>query len=163
MRWLLTSWEILSPCHYQSQKMQYRILQYWNFHSRTLELQWWGQIWLAVTPQGLWGVNDGLFSPEQRGKGFHDLDIQSTTWTINTEVLGLLYRRSFTKQHLMSPRSFPGFILLLAYHCQVDYILTFLYLNPILMFYCCSYNVNTHTAHTTKLRTLYILTKCMIM
>lgn len=87
-----------------------------------------------------------FFSPERRGKGFHDIDIQSTTWTINTEDLGLLHSRRFTKQHLKSARSFPGCIPLLAYHCQVDYIFAFLYLNPILMFYYCSYNVSAHMA-----------------
>lgn len=59
-----------------------------------------GQIWLAVTPQGLWGVSDGLFSPKQRGKGFHDRDIQSTACTINTDVLGTIAQKTFHKAAL---------------------------------------------------------------
>lgn len=51
-----------------------------------------GQIWLVVTPQGLWGVNDGLFSPEWRGKRLHDIEIQSATWTTNPEVLRLFHK-----------------------------------------------------------------------
>lgn len=148
MRWSLTSWEIRNPRHYQWQKMQCCIFQYWNFHSGTLVIRARGKYGLLCCRR-VCGVSMlDFFSPEWsggEGRGFHDIDIQSTTWTVNADVLRLLHRRRLTKQHLKTARSFPGFLLLLAYHCQRDFIFTCLYLNPILMFCCCSYNVNTHT------------------
>lgn len=109
-----------------------------------------------------------FFPPEQRGKGLHDIEIQSTTWTIN--------------MHLKSARPFHGCILLLAFHCQVILLygwlsLPFLYTKPILMLHCCTYNVSTNMADVllhvklrrgrcaaaaTKLGRLNVLTQRMI-
>lgn len=100
IRRLLTSWEILSPCHDKSGKMLSFIFPYWNFLSSDKGK---GQKWLVVTPQGLWGVNDGLFSPEWRGKRLHDIEIQSATWTTNPEVFRLFHKVAL-KVGLILPR-----------------------------------------------------------
>lgn len=62
-------------------------------------------------------------------KGFHNLDVPSSTWTINTDVVGLLLR-DVPQAALRDSFSCPAWILPLAYHCQVDYKPSLVILKP---------------------------------
>lgn len=74
-------------------------------------------------PQGLWGVNDGLFSPERRGKGLGDIEIQSATLTTNTEVLRL-FSKVALKVSAILPWLYSTVSLSLSF-CYMDFIFTF--------------------------------------